>query len=123
MLERPLPDGKALVRKFFQMNVSELDKRTAYKYGYESAYPILIVTDVQPNGMAAGVGLRPGDLILSIGGVAVRNTRELSIVMEKVNENDIVDMTIIRFTQSYFGPVQRQYNVRLRAKARRASPI
>jgi serine protease Do len=117
MLERPLPDGRELVRKFFQMDVSELDERAASRFGYDSAYPILIITGVQRRGVAQAVGLRAGDLILSIGNMAVRNIIDLSLVMEKVNDGDIVDMSIMRITDSYFGPVQRRYTVRLKAQA------
>ncbi len=117
MLERPLPDGRELVHKFFQMEVSELDEKAASHFGYDSAYPILIITGVEANGIADAVGLKPGDLILGIGNIAVRNVTELSLVMEKVNAGDVVNMTIMRIAESYFGPVQRRYVVRLKAQA------
>ena len=116
MLVRPLPNGLDLCRKFFQMNVSELNTAVALKFGYESAYPILIVTSVHDKGMADTVGLIPGDLILTINNVYVRNRRELSIVMENISEGDLVEMTIMRFERSYFGQVRRQYTVRLKAQ-------
>ncbi len=116
MLVRPLPDGKALARKFFQMNVSDLNRPTALKFGFESAYPILIITGVPKRGIADRVGLEPGDLILTINNVYVRNTKELSIVMENISEGDVVEMTIMRFERSYFGQVRRQYTVRLKAQ-------
>jgi serine protease Do len=117
MLVRPLPDGRELAQRFFQMQVSELNEKVASEFGYESAYPILIITAVENGGMAASTGLRAGDLILRIGNVAVRNIKDLSLVMEKINENDIVEMTIIRISNSYFRQVQRQYTVRLKAQA------
>ena len=117
MLVRPLPDGRELVRRFFQMQVSELNEKVASEFGYQSAYPILIITSVEDGGIAASVGLRAGDLILRIGNVAVRNIKDLSLVMEKINQNDMVDMTIIRISNSYFDQVQRQYTVRLKAQA------
>jgi len=116
MLVRPLPDGVELCRKFFQMNVSELNTAVAAKFGFESAYPILIITSVHKRGMAETVGLEPGDLILSINNVYLRNTKELSIVMENISEGDTVEMTIMRFISSYFGQVRRQYTVRLKAQ-------
>jgi serine protease Do len=116
MLVRPLPDGRELCRRFFQMDISELNEAIASKFGYESAYPILIITAVHKRGMAETVGLEPGDLILSINNVYVRNTKELSIVMENISEGDLVEMTILRFERSYFGQVRRQYTVRLKAQ-------
>jgi hypothetical protein len=50
-------------------------------------------------------------LILGIGNIAVRNVTELSMVMEKINAGDIVNMTIMRIAESYFGPVRRRYVV------------
>ena len=123
MLVRPLPDGEALTRKFFQMNVSELNTAVAKKFGFESAYPIIIITSVHKKGMADTVGLAAGDLILTINDVYVRNRKELSIVMENISEGDLVEMTIVRFQRSYFGQVRRQYTVRLKAQAKEPERI
>jgi len=123
MLVRPLPNGQDLCRKFFQMNVSELNTAVAAKFGYESAYPILIVTSVHDRGMADTVGLIPGDLILTINNTYVRNRRELSIVMENISDGDIVEMTIMRFERGYFGQVRRQYTVRLKAQSSKPGQI
>ena len=123
MLVRPLPDGEALCRKFFQMNISELNASVAAKFAFESAYPILIITAVHKRGMAETVGLGPGDLILSINNVYVRNNKELSIVMENISEGDEVEITILRFERSYFGHVRRQYTVRLKAQAKKLPRI
>lgn len=116
MLVRPLPDGVDLCRKFFQMNVSELNTAVAAKFGFESAYPVLIITSVHKRGMAETVGLEPGDLVLSINNAYVRNTKELSIVMENISEGDVVEMTILRFERNFFGQVRRQYSVTLKAQ-------
>ena len=118
MLARPLPDGRRLVSEFFQMEVSELTERVARKFGFESAYPVLIVTAVDPKGGAGRAGLSEGDLILQINNATVSNSRELSLEMEKVNEEDLVDIRIMRIRVGVFGQVQRPYRVRLRAQAR-----
>jgi serine protease Do len=117
MQPRPLPDGRKLVSQFFQMDVSELTEAVARKFDFESAYPILIVTGVQPKGIANQAGLLAGDLILEINGTTVRNVTELSLEMEKVNEGDSVDIKIMRITIGAFGQVQRQYIVRLKAQS------
>lgn len=123
MLVRPLPDGRALTRRFFQMDISELNEAAASKFKYESAYPILIIISVEDKGMADMVGLSAGDLILSINNVYVRNTKELSIVMENISKGDLVEMTIMRFSRSYFGQVRRQYTVRLKAQVSESDRI
>ncbi|MHC4295665.1 MAG: trypsin-like peptidase domain-containing protein [Planctomycetota bacterium] len=115
MQARPLPDGRKLVSDFFQMEVAELTQRVARRFGFDSAYPILIVTGVDPKG-AAAARLAQGDLILQINNATVSNIRELSLEMEKVNEGDLVQIRIMRISVGLFGQVQRPYRVRLRAK-------
>ena len=119
MLARPLPDGRKLVSEFFQMEVSELTRRVAREFGFDSAYPILIVTGVDPKGGAGRAGLAQGDLILQINNATVSNVRELSLEMEKVNEDDLVEIRIMRIRVGVFGQVQRPYRARLRAQSRR----
>jgi serine protease Do len=117
MQPRPLADGREFVSRFFQMDVSELTEPVARKFDFESAYPILIVTDVQAEGVAHQAGLLAGDLILEINGTTVRNVKELSLEMEKVNEGDTVEIKIMRITVGVFGQVQRQYIARLKAQS------
>jgi serine protease Do len=117
MEPRPLPDGRKLVNQFFQMDVSELTEAVARKFDFESAYPILIVTDVQPRGIAQQAGLLAGDLILEINGTTVRNVTELSLEMEKVNEGDSVEVKIMRIAVGIFGQIQRQYIATLKAQS------
>jgi len=112
---RPLPNGPALVSEFFQMNVSMLNDQMARKFDFQNAYPILIVTEVARDGMAAKVGLAPGDLILEINGAAVSSIEELSLAMEKIAEGDVVQVKIMRISIGLFGQIQRQYRVTLKA--------
>jgi serine protease Do len=113
---RPLPDGRKLAEKFFQMEVSELNESAARAFGYRTAYPILIMTDVMAGGQAAKAGLRKGDLILEMSGNAVGNLNEFSLEMEKVSEGRTVELRILRVEPR--GPIryQRQFYVQLQAK-------
>jgi len=119
MQPRPLPDGRRLVSEFFQMEVSELDDRVARKFGFQSAYPILIITGIERNGMAEKVGLEAGDLILQINNATVRNVRELSLEMEKINEGEVVEINIMRISVGIFGQVQQRYTARLTAQSKK----
>jgi len=104
------------------MEVSELSNRVARKFGYQSAYPILIVTDIERGGIAGRAGLAAGDLILQINNATVRNLRELSLEMEEINEGDAVEVKIMRISVGIFGQVQQRYTARLtsqRKKSRR----
>ena len=117
---RPLPDGRRLISRFFQMQVSELTDRVARKFGFQSAYPILIVTEVERGGIADQTGLKEGDLILEINQATVRDVKELSLEMEKINEGDFVIVKIMRIAMGIFGPVQRQYIAKLKAQSSRS---
>lgn len=123
MLARPLPDGRKAVNELFQMEVSELTQRVARKFGFESAYPILIVTGVDPKGGAGRAGLASGDLILQINNATVRNVGELSLEMEKVSEGDLVEIQIMRIRVGGFGQIQRRYRARLRAQRKRSGRL
>ena len=120
MLPRPLPDGRKLVSEFFQMEVSELTDRIASKFGFRSAYPILIVTGVERGGIAEKTGLAAGDLILQVNNATVRNVRELSLEMEKINEGDAAEIKIMRISVGIFGQVQQRYTARLTAQSKKS---
>jgi serine protease Do len=119
MQPRPLPDGRKLISQFFQMEVSELTDQVARKFGFQSAYPILIVTDIERGGIADKAGLAAGDLILQINNATVRNVKELSLEMEKINEGDSVDVKIMRISVGIFGQVQQRYTARLIAQSKK----
>ncbi|OHB81113.1 MAG: hypothetical protein A2Z38_04970 [Planctomycetes bacterium RBG_19FT_COMBO_48_8] len=120
MQPRPLPDGRKLVSQFFQMEVSELTDQVARKFGFQSAYPILIVTDIEQGGIAGKAGLVAGDLILQINNATVRNVKELSLEMEKINEGDAVDIKIMRISVGIFGQIQQRYTARLTAQSKKS---
>ena len=120
MESRPLLDGRTLASQFFQMEVSELTDQVARKFGFQSAYPILIVTDIERGGIAEKTGLAAGDLILQINNATVRNVRELSLEMEKINEGDAVDIKIMRISVGIFGQVQQRYTARLTAQSKKS---
>ncbi len=112
---RPLPDGQALARHYFQMEVSPLTAPVARRFNFDGAYPILIVVAVDPRGMAADTGLEEGDLILQINGATVRDMTEFAREMEKVSEGNIVTLTIMRISLGVFGQIDRRLSVRLKA--------
>ena len=121
LLSKPLPDSRKLATDLFQMEVSELTKQVARKFEFESAYPILIVTDVDPDGSAGQAGLKPGDLVLQINNATVRNLEEFSLEMEKITEGDKVNLRITRISVGVFGQVQRQFLVVLKAEKKKPS--
>jgi len=123
MEAKPLPDGSKLAKEFFQIEISELTDSVARKFGYDKAYPILIITDAERQGVAAQAGLTGGDLILEVNNTAVRNLKEFSLEMEKVNEGDIVKLKIMRIKVSAFGQVRRIDTVSLKAQTKKPSRL
>jgi serine protease Do len=122
LLPRPLPNGRRLAQRLFQMDVSPLTDAMARRFDFESAYPILIVTAVDPDGMAARAGLRTGDLILQVNDVTVRDEPEFSRVMEKISEGDSVEMWILRITMGLFGQIDRRLRLRIQARSLGTDP-
>jgi len=120
LLPRPLPDGHALARSLFQMEVSELTAAVARRVDFQSAYPILIVTEVEARGLAGQTGVQPGDLLLQVNDATVRNLEELAMEMEKVAEGDPVEFKILRISIGLFGQIERRFLARLPAGAAKA---
>ncbi len=121
LLPRPAPDGRALAKELFQMEVSELTAAVARRFNFASAYPILIVTGADAGGAASRAGIKPGDLILEINEATPRDLPEFGIQTEKVAPGDTVDLMILRITLGQFGQRERRFLVQLQARPRNGS--
>lgn len=116
---RPIPDGVALAKRFFQMEVSELNRTLARRFSFDGPHELLVIVDVSASGQAAEIGLREGDLILSINHHTLTTLREFSLEMEKISEGDNVEFHIMRFSLGLFGNyVPRRYRTKLKAAHR-----
>ena len=116
LLPRPLPDGQALARQLFQMQVQPMTADVARRFNFAGAYPILIVTSVESGGVAARGGVRSGDLILQVNNATVRDVPDFSREMENVSQGDKVDFVILRILSSTYGQIDRQVMITLEAK-------
>jgi serine protease Do len=63
------------------IQVADLTPETAQRYGYEEGQGVLI-TDVDPAGLAAKAGLEPGMLILQVGGKPVRSVAQFKEALQ-----------------------------------------
>ena len=60
---------------------------------------------------------------MEVNNTAVRNLKEFSLEMEKVNEGDIVKLRIMRIKVSAFGQVQRVDTVQLKAQTKKSGKL
>jgi len=63
------------------IQVADLTPETAQRYGYEEGQGVLI-TNVDPAGLAAKAGMEPGMLILQVGGKPVRSVAEFKEALQ-----------------------------------------
>ncbi len=63
------------------IQVADLTPETAQRYGYEEGQGVLI-TDVDPAGLAVKAGLEPGMLILQVGGKPVRSVAQFKEALQ-----------------------------------------
>jgi len=115
---RPLPNARVLARRLFQMDVSPLTEAVARRFDFESAYPILIVTGIDPNGAAGRAGIRGGDLLLQANGATVRDEEHFARVLEKINDSDTVEFKILRITMGLFGQIDRHLRIPVAAQVK-----
>src|SRR5499426_1647722 len=66
-----------------------------------------LVTDVDPDGPAAGL-LRQGDVILSVNGRAVSNAAESKAELDRVQPNHLAQLRVWRNEQEIFVPVKKE---------------
>ncbi|AQQ10093.1 putative periplasmic serine endoprotease DegP-like precursor [Sedimentisphaera cyanobacteriorum] len=112
---RPIPDGGKLAERFFQMGISELDRKLAKDFGFQSEYPVMIVEDLSPEGSAAKAGLKKGDIVLQIDGTPVTNMKEFSLAMEEISSGQTVEMHILRIAMFGNRQISRQYIAEVKA--------
>ena len=94
ILEPPPPDGRALARSHFGLDVVELDAAGAARLGLRAGAGV-IVKDVAKGSEAARAGIAPGDLITRVGSLGVRRVADLG-VLEQVAAGDGVSFRVVR---------------------------
>lgn len=88
--------GGGASRTDLGMSVQTLTPETARQHGFETDDKGILVTEVQPGSAAASVGLRPGDLVVSVGGKSVEDVAGFRDALEDENVEEGVRMQVMR---------------------------
>ena len=87
--------------KLLGIQVQALTDELASRLGYDHEKGVLI-SSVDPNGVAYSAGLRQGDLIQEIDRQPVRNLEEYNRLMSQVKEGETLLLLIRRQDQTFF---------------------
>ncbi|MDN3556730.1 DegQ family serine endoprotease [Halomonas maura] len=79
--------------------VQSLEEGERRKLGLEHG---VRVTELAPDGIAASAGIRPGDILVSIGQRAVDNPAQLGELVAEVPEGSVVPVRLYREGRSYY---------------------
>lgn len=82
-------------RPFLGFQVQELDKARALERGVEP-YSGLLVSDTYPKSSARAAGVRPGDVLLSIGDAKTSYLEHLSDAEARLDDQQAVTATLLR---------------------------
>ncbi len=96
-----LTSGNTVISKV-GLQVSNLTNELMQKYNLSQNQKGIVVTQVDPSGIAAEVGLQEGDLILQVNRKDVQNVSEFENQMQKVNPGDQVLFYVKRGNYNFF---------------------
>jgi serine protease Do len=91
----------------FGLTLDNLNPQTARRLRMPSGQSGALITDVDPDGAAAG-SLRAGDVILTVNGKAVATAAEAARELGKVTVGHLAQMRVWRGDQEVFVPVKKQ---------------
>ena len=95
----PRPSGLELGRRKLGLTLQPMSQELARSFGLRQ--PVgLLVSDLVAGGPGDRAGLRPGDILLHFGGVAVNTLNQLAIVLEQVAEAS-VGLLVVRRGRLY----------------------
>jgi serine protease Do len=78
------------------MSVQTLTPDAARQYGFDTDDKGVLVTEVEPGSAAASVGVRPGDLIVAVGGKPVKDVTDFRSVLRGEDLEKGVRMRVMR---------------------------
>lgn len=94
VVEQLLEDGR-VTHPFIGIRGATLSPQAAERFGFERERGV-VVAAVAPDGPADAAGIRPGDLIVGMGGEAVDDLGDLLAELRRHDPGDTVDVVIVR---------------------------
>jgi serine protease Do len=95
MIVAQLKSSGEVTRGWLGVGIQDLSEELAEYYGIEEGKGVL-VTEVFPGDPADKAGIRPKDIVLSVNGKKVENTRELSKLIADTSVGDTVKIKVLR---------------------------
>lgn len=90
-----------VVRGWLGIRPQVLNQEMGQQYSYPPSVNGVIIADLYVNGPADQAGLRPGDLITAINGIAINNEKDAMNLIAKKDPNSQVLIDFIRQGQSF----------------------
>ena len=101
-----LKSSGEVTRGWLGVGIQDISEELAEYYGIKEGKGVL-VTEIFPGDPADEVGIKPKDIVLSVNGKKVKNTRELSMLIAAVSVGDTVKVKVLR------NDVEKTFNVKI----------
>ncbi len=106
-----MPDKNIIAKNNEQMNdlgitVEDINEDLAYKFQIRGKYGV-VVGGITRNSPAANSGLRPGDLIVKIDEINIRNAKDFYRTMDELKKNDTLLLMVKRSGSQFFVIVKK----------------
>ena len=79
------------------VNIADVEETVRAQFGLPKDVAGVVIVSVEPGSIAAAQGLKPGDIVDSVGGKAVHTGRELQDAMSKVKWGDRARIKTVRY--------------------------
>ncbi len=84
------------------VRVAEVTPKITEKTNFREGAGVMVL-DVRKDGPAQRVGVRPGDLLIGIGGTPIRSLEHVLVTLQGAGAGDLLDVRMIRRNQTRFG--------------------
>jgi serine protease Do len=98
LAEKPKPNGVALAKEKFGLEVEELDPASARRLGIRQSVG-LFIAGVDQGGPAGTARIAAGDLLIQVDRSQVSSIDDLGLMLETIKPGAVVRVMVLRFTE------------------------